>query len=133
MIFWVFLIFSCSIPEYSVAQTTCTITGDGTVDINSYHASGPYTKYTVINIGTDITSIGDSCFSFSTELTTITFQEPSKLSSLGQYVFDTCRKLKSLKLPESVKTIGPYFLRACESITSFYIGPNIQSIGIPII
>ena len=133
MFFWFFLIFSCSDPQYSVSLTTCTITGDGTVDIDSYHASGPYAKYTVINIGTDITSIGNKCFSYSSELTTVNFLEPSNLISLGEYVFDTCPKLTSLKLPESVQTISPYLLRACSSIKSFYIGPNIKSISIPII
>ena len=133
MIFWVFLIFSFSIPKYSVSQTTCTITGDGTVDIDSYHQSGSYAKYTVINIGTEITTLDDDCFSYSDELTTVNFEEPSKLTSIGQYVFNSCGKLKSIKLPDSVQTIGPYFLRGCSSITSFYIGPNIELIGIPII
>ena len=131
MIFPFFYFLSISTPIFSVSATVCTISGSGVVDIDSYRKSGSYTTYTTINIGTDITSIGNSCFSYSTALAEVNFESPSKLTSLGQSLFDTCTSLRSITLPDSVTTIGPYLLRACP-VTSFYIGPKVQSIGIPI-
>ena len=108
-----FFLFSISGPQYSISGSTCEITGDGTVDQSSYRASGSYQTYTVINIGTDITKIGDSCFSYSTALLTINFWFPSKLEIIGTYAFDTCKNLQQLNITNSVTNLGNYMLREC--------------------
>ena len=131
MLISIFFSLSISAPIYSISATTCTISGDGTVDQDSYRKSGSYSSYTIINVGKYITELGDKCFLSSESLTTINFETPSYLTTLGHHVFDTCRSLQSLKLPDSVTDIGSYILRACK-VPTFEVGPNVKSIGIPI-
>ena len=51
-----------------------------------------------------ITSLGGSCFSGCSSLTSINI--PSSVTSLGKYCFESCSSLASINIPSSVTSLG---------------------------
>ncbi len=138
------------------------ISGSGAIADYSYLAnvanSAPWAslrgKITTIVIGKDITSIGEFNFYSMTALTSVVFEEGSKLETIGKGAFGYSKVLETVTIPASVKTIsayafyfssalktvnfeagsqlttiGDYAFRNCTALTNVYIPNGVSSIG----
>ena len=74
-----------------------------------------------------VTSLGASCFSGCSGLTSITI--PSSVTSLGKDCFANCRGLTSITIPSSVTSLGEYCFRDCHGLTSITIPSSVTSLG----
>lgn len=74
---------------------------------------------------TGLTSIGESAFSYCTNLTSIII--PYGVTSIGDSAFSHCSQLISITFPESVTTIGNNVFDACSELTSFIVHESNQN------
>ena len=51
------------------------------------------------------------------------------MKDLQTYVFEDCKKLKTVKLPDGIKKIGECLFMGCESLTSVVVPPTVTEIG----
>ena len=113
---------------------TLTISGSGKMaDYNNSNGSPWSVNATrtiqAVVIGKDVTSIGSCAFYNTTYLTSVTFENGSKLTNIGVGAFGMCRKLTSITIPSSVTTIGQRAFVSCESLTSITIPSSVTTIG----
>lgn len=73
-----------------------------------------------------VTTIGYSAFSGCPNLTTVTFEKNSQLTSIGSEAFKSCYKLKSITIPASVTSIGSSAFYDCDSLTTVTFEGNSQ-------
>ena len=81
-------------------------------------------------IGANVNRIGDRAFYNSSDLTSVTI--PKSVTSIGNYAFSDCPKLKSVtyaSLENNVTSIGDYAFADCSSLTSVFISGYTTSIG----
>ena len=113
---------------------TLTISGTGEMaDYNNSNGS-PWSvnvkkAIQTVVIKNGVTSIGNCAFYNTTELTSVTFENDSKLTNIGQAAFGSCRKLTSITIPSSVTTIGANAFAVCEKLTSITIPSSVTTIG----
>ena len=124
-------------------KTKITFT-DGSVE--EYDWSGAITKDTMMNegllangdpiwikepqtveIGTNLTSIGDYAFYYCTGLTSVTI--PNSVTNIGKSVFGFCKGITSAMIPDSVTSIGWAAFSNCSGLTSVTIPDSVTSIG----
>ena len=84
---------------------------------------------TSITIPNSVTSIGKNAFYGCKNLATVTFEEGSQLTSIGDWVFVNCTSLTSVTIPDSVTSIGNNAFSGCASLTSVTIPDSVTSIG----
>ena len=79
-------------------------------------------------------SIGNNVFINCINLTSITFESGSHLTSIGEYAFRGCENLYSIVIPSSVTSIGQYAFSGDTSLASviacyeiFWWGSNIAN------
>ena len=115
---------------FNPATGTLTISGKGKMADYSYD-SMPWYAYKdqikSVEIGEDITVIGDYAFSGCEKLTSITI--PSSVQTIGSYAFNSCISLESITIPENVTSIGNSAFTNCYKFTSIAIPSNVTSIG----
>ena len=70
----------------------------------------------IIDIPASVTTIAASAFS-TTNITEVRFASGSKLESIGNNAFNTCKNLTSIDLPATVTTIGSWAFYGCSGIT----------------
>ena len=75
----------------------------------------------------NVTSIGDSAFSWCKSLQSIVI--PNSVTSIGDWAFASCESLQSIVIPNSVKSIGNLAFLWCESLQSIVIPDSVTSIG----
>ena len=80
-----------------------------------------------VNIGKNVTSIGDYAFYYCYSLASINL--PESMTSIGTYAFYYCCSLASITIPESVTNIGTYVFQNCYSLASITIPDSVTSIG----
>ena len=80
-----------------------------------------------VNIGKNVTSIGDYAFYYCCSLASINL--PESMTSIGTYAFYYCCSLASINLPESVTSIGNSTFQNCYSLASITIPDSVTSIG----
>lgn len=91
--------------------TTLKIDGSGDIEDFASAAKVPWgagvrrNKATTVEIGKDITRIGNNSFFALTTLTQIQFADGSELKSIGKDAFKTTTKLKVLTIPGTVEKI----------------------------
>jgi hypothetical protein len=78
-------------------------------------------------IPSSVTSIGDSAFFESTEVTNVTI--PNSVTNIGNTAFYECTKLASATIPSSVATIGSACFASCASLAGIAIPDSVTSIG----
>ena len=105
---------------------TLKIGGSGAMTNYADYYDAPWTDYrnkiTTIEIGPEITAIGDRSF-YGSSLTNVIFAENGKLTRIGQYAFYYQSKLAEIHLPESIEEIDFCAFARCTGLTSVYI-PN---------
>lgn len=84
---------------------------------------------TEIFIGKEVESIGDFAFEKCFSLSTITFEEGSKLKSIGESAFFLCDGLRTVALPDSVTTVSSLAFVMCHNLQTVVLGEALSSIG----
>lgn len=90
-------------------------------------SSNPNIKTITINKG--VKTIGSSAFAYCTYLESVKFESESQVEVVGDYAFNGCRNLKTIKLPEGVTRIGQSAFAQCESLTSLSLPSSLVEIG----
>ena len=87
------------------------------------------THITSFSIPTNITKLGDYCFSSCANLTSITI--PDSVEYLGRYCFGSCANLTSITIPDSVKYIDRDCFEHCHNLTSIYVSEDKTYLIVP--
>jgi hypothetical protein len=77
--------------------------------------------------GANVTSIGNSAFSWKTNL--ISLSIPSGVTTIGESICYGCTGLTSVSIPSSVTSIGNYAFYGCTSLTSISLPNSPVSFG----
>ena len=80
-----------------------------------------------VEIGTNVTSIGNAAFSGCSGLTSVTI--PSSVTSIGDGAFEGCSGLTSVTIPSGVTSIESSAFSGCRGLTSVTIPSSVTSIG----
>ena len=80
-----------------------------------------------LEIGTNVTSIGDCAFYYCGSLTSVTI--PESVTSIGESAFEGCSSLTSVTIPNSVTSIGENAFYDCGGLTSVTIPESVTSIS----
>ncbi len=132
--------------EKMVAEGTCgenatwtlydsgkiVIGGSGAMDNYAKQSGQPWAEYrdkiTSVVIGKDITHVGNYAFGFAHSIKSITFEEGSKLESVGALAFYYILKVTEVELPETVTKIGKLAFAYCDKLTYVLLPQNAKSI-----
>lgn len=68
-------------------------------------------------------TIDDSNYN-NTVLQSVTFEQPSNITTIGSYAFNSCTKLKSIVIPNSVTSMGTAAFKGCISLTDVRFQTN---------
>ncbi len=85
---------------------------------------------TQIEIPASVEDIGDWAFQWCGRVTKVTFEEGSKLKTIGQSAFSSCKQVKEFVVPEGVTTIMADAFGGCDALESLVIPSTVTSIGI---
>ena len=85
-------------------------------------------KVTKIVIGKDITSVGNYVFCYAQNVTSVEFEEGSKLTNIGILAFFNLPKLKEVTLPETVTSINSYAFGDCFELANVYVPQGVNFI-----
>ncbi len=81
---------------------------------------------TDIVIPKEVESINKSAFCGYTELKSVSFEESSNLTSIGENAFNGCGELLNIEIPEGITSIGEYAFSGCSKLASVDFGENSQ-------
>ena len=84
-------------------------------------------EVTFMNRTRKVTSIGEYAFNSCWGLTSVTI--PNSVTSIGSRAFIGCSGLTSITIPNSVTSIGEMAFYGCKGLTSVTIGNSVTSIG----
>ena len=86
-----------------------------------------YTGLSSVTIPDGVGALGDGCFQSTEALASVNFTTTNSLT-FGKYVFNGCKALTDIELPDGTTTIGANMFYKCESLTSITIPANVTSI-----
>lgn len=81
-----------------------------------------------IEIPLEVVTIGNNALAYCTGLTNVTFEQGSKLETIGTYAFQYSSKLASITLPNSVTSIGQQAFSTCTGLKNVTLGNNLTTI-----
>ena len=87
------------------------------------------TMLTEVTVPRNVSCIDEQGFINARSLKTVTFEEGSRLTSLGERAFLDCYALESLDLPNTVTSIGSTCFYSCSSLKTIHMSPNLTEIG----
>ena len=116
------------------ANGKLVISGSGAMDDFANRDAQPWAVFreqiTDIVIGKDITHIGKYAFAYAYNVKSITFEEDSKLESIGALsIYYMHRYLTEIVLPESVKTISGQAFGYNSNLVNVYMPESLTSIA----
>ena len=112
---------------------TLVFSGSGEMEDYAYAHNVPWKNYrlTITKVvfvqDSQITSIGESAFSYCSALTEITL--PNSVTSIGESAFYECEKLTEIVLTDSVTSIGESAFSYCSTLTEIMLPNSVTSIG----
>lgn len=74
------------------------------------------------------TVVGDYAFAMNVDLVTLTFEDGSNVTEIGNYAFFGCDSLKLLTIPSSLEKTGEYAFADCISIIEIEFAENGKSV-----
>ena len=80
-----------------------------------------------LNIPSSVTTIGDYAFYYCERLKSVT--TPNSVTTIGQWAFAYCTGLTSITIPYSITTIGDNVFYYCEGLKSVTIPNSVKTIG----
>lgn len=107
-----------TIITYTDGTTTAEVEvgTDGILTQTLVRDAGDYTAIQSVEIGKDVSSIGDYAFSDCRGLTSITI--PSSVTEIGDNAFEYCSGLTEILIKSTTITIGTNAFLNCETLTS---------------
>lgn len=105
-------------------EFTAIVNNKGSIDSQAFCNS---TGLKTLDVGTNVTYIGDNAFQNCTAMTTATLG--NKITSIGSYAFDGCKALTGIVIPNAVTSIGNYGFKNCSSMISVKIGTGVTTIS----
>ena len=111
-----------SVRIYLTQKTTY---GDLLSNVIDFKGCSNLNTIVLPNIG--ITTIGANVFNGCKSLTSIDL--PDSITAIGNNAFKGCEKLSSVYIPYKVKTIGNSAFNGCKSLTNIVLPKNITTIG----
>ena len=119
------LIFALGLGVFLLFRPQPVITTDATMpwftvqDGALYFDEDLYTGSSTLRIptsigGQSITTIGSSCFAFSTKLVSV--ELPEGITHIGDSAFFGCENLRGIQLPETVSSLGNSVFGECHSL-----------------
>ena len=97
-----------------------SIRGTGSLTNPTYAGAVAWAAYResirTVEIAAGITNLSDFAFFGCTSLTSVIFEDGSKLTTVGGSAFNGCTSLKELTLPQGVKTIYGNAFRGCSNL-----------------
>lgn len=81
-------------------------------------------KITSLVISKNVKDIGKSAFAKCNGLLSVSFEEGSKLESLGEYAFQSCKALDEITFPDSLTTVPGYAFSWCSGLKKVNLGAN---------
>lgn len=100
---------------------------DSVVTLGNYAFNG-CSKLTKINIPKRVESIGAYCFSTYYTLKEVTFEEGSRLKSIGNYAFNRAG-ITTISLPDSVTSVGSYLFHDARYLESVHIPTSLTTLS----
>ncbi len=108
------------------------ISGSGAMDNYASKDVTPWADYltsiTSVEIGKDITEIGNYAFAYATNIESVTFEEGSKLEKIGAAAFLYMVYTTEVDIPESVTFIGNLSFAYCSRLNKVIIPQNVTLI-----
>lgn len=133
---------SCGVPENTIENGTTgsaqwAMTFDGVLYV---YGNGPMANYssgsapwngfrdqiTALVIGGNVTTIGEYAFDSCTKVKSVTIGR--RVTSIGRYAFRDCDLITSLVIPDSVTYIGYAAFDWCDSLASVVVGKNVATV-----
>lgn len=111
----------------TTSEITSIVIPEGITSIGTGAFS--YCQLTSINIPSSVESIGAYAFNNCSQLTTVTFEENSNLSIIGEAAFNGSSKLARIEIPDSVTVIGRSAFGACVKLASVSIGKEASQLN----
>lgn len=99
---------------------------DGGITLTSYSGKDANPVIPSEIGGKKVTAIGDSCFAGNTKIRNITI--PDTVVSIGDYAFECCGAMTSVKFSSMLKSIGKGAFSGCGQIASLDIPDSVKTI-----
>ena len=84
---------------------------------------------TSVSLPARLVSVPKYAFMDCSNLETVTFEEGSSFTVIGEYAFQNCHALTSVEFPESLREIGEYAFYYCDSLTTIALPEGLTTIG----
>ena len=116
-------------PAPDVATTFTYSNGTQSISYDTIITSSSYAipagqSLTKANIGTKVTTIGESAFHNQSSLTEVTFEPYSILTTIEDIAFESCTNLTTITIPSSVTNIVEDAFVICTQLESISVDPG---------
>ena len=116
--------------QYAIGKSAVSLSiGEGVVKIGTGALSR--STLTSLSLPSTLLELGDYACYASQSLSSVTFADGAKLSTLGEGAFSSCTALTAVTLPSSVETLGDFAFYTCSSLIEvrFDKGSKLSAVG----